>query len=282
MSLLIFFLFTTSNFFLYAIYMPRRKSHHRHKRRNVVDYRVRTKAIFFAVIFIIVIAFFLNPKPADLTLDNVYRKFSHSMLHEESEYVTDEYVNDIHSQDGTFQPAPLAAIFENTPVSKGGPLAAESIATVLPANIEKHILAATDDSKWIEVDLSDQRLYAWENGNKVFEFTISSGKPWTPTLKGEFRIWIKLRYANMKGGSKQRGDYYFLPNVPYVMYYDRGYGIHGTYWHNNFGQVMSHGCVNLTIDDSGKLFDWVGPSLNGKSVAKSTAENPGTRVIVHD
>ena len=49
---------------------------------------------------------------------------------------------------------------------------------------------------------------------------------------------------------------YYLPNVPYVQYFYRDYAIHGTYWHNNFGTPMSHGCVNLTIPDSQWIFNW--------------------------
>ena len=49
---------------------------------------------------------------------------------------------------------------------------------------------------------------------------------------------------------------YDLPNVPYVMYFYRGYGLHGTYWHNNFGTPMSHGCVNLTLADAKWLYEW--------------------------
>lgn len=53
-----------------------------------------------------------------------------------------------------------------------------------------------------------------------------------------------------------RGEDYDVPNVPYVMYYDRGYGIHGAYWHNNFGTPVSHGCVNLAPNHAKWLFDW--------------------------
>lgn len=51
-------------------------------------------------------------------------------------------------------------------------------------------------------------------------------------------------------------DEYFLPAVPYVMYFHGNYGLHGTYWHNNFGQPMSHGCVNLPTDAAQWLFNW--------------------------
>lgn len=128
----------------------------------------------------------------------------------------------------------------------------------------RSVLGAAATAKRIEVDLSAQRLYAFEGDQKVFEFPISSGKPWWPTPTGTFRIWIKLRYAKMEGGSKSLGTYYYLPNVPYIMYFSnervpqwKGYGLHGAYWHNNFGVPMSHGCVNLRPDDAGRLFHWV-------------------------
>ena len=259
----------------------KRERKQRPRQKHIVNFRIRPKYVVFATISAVIAFFFLNPKPAEVNLDNMYRKLAHTFIHEESEYLADAYVQDILEQDGMFdQGSQLAAVFENDPVNAvSEPPVSRFLTTVLPAQTQ---VALQNDQKWIEVDLSDQKLFAWENGNKAFEFVISSGKPWTPTLKGEFRIWIKLRSANMKGGSKERGDYYFLPNVPYVMYYDRGYGIHGTYWHNNFGQVMSHGCVNLRTEDAGQLFAWVGPYLDGKSVAKSTPENLGTRVIVHD
>lgn len=118
--------------------------------------------------------------------------------------------------------------------------------------------------KRVEVDLNNQRLYAFTGEKKVFDFIISSGKPWWPTPTGIFYPWIKLRFSRMAGGSVANGTYYDLPNVPYVIYFGnsqipnwRGFGLHGTYWHNNFGYPMSHGCVNLTISDMEKLYHWM-------------------------
>lgn len=263
--------------------MPRKKSA-RGRRTHKVDFRVRPAHFFF--VFLLACGFFLiNPKPADVTMSNVRQKIMHVLSHEQSEYLTDAYVNDIVAQNGEydFSANKLAAIFDNNPVVgiQQSP-SSQFLTTVLPAYTELHTLAAQDDSKWIEIDLSEQKIMAWENGDKKMEFLVSSGKPWTPTLTGDFRIWIKLRYANMKGGSKERRDYYFLPNVPYVMYYDRGYGIHGAYWHMNFGQPMSHGCVNVKPDEAGQLFAWAGPDMQGKSVIKSSNDNPGTRVVIHE
>jgi lipoprotein-anchoring transpeptidase ErfK/SrfK/vancomycin resistance protein YoaR len=111
--------------------------------------------------------------------------------------------------------------------------------------------------KWIEVNLAAQRLTAYEGDWPVLSTLISSGLPRTPTPKGTFEIFTKLRFDDMRGGSVAAGDYYFLPKVPYVMYFAAGgYALHGTYWHNNFGRPMSHGCVNLSTRDAEWLFNW--------------------------
>ncbi len=144
------------------------------------------------------------------------------------------------------------------------------------------VLGATTDERWIEVDLSEQKLRAHNGNNIDYEFLISSGK-WAPTPTGEFRIWVKLKYTKMEGGRKENNTYYYLPNVPYVQYFYKGYGIHGAYWHNNFGQPMSHGCINLSIPDAEKLFYWTSPSLKqGKSIVYSSKEGPGTKVVIHE
>jgi lipoprotein-anchoring transpeptidase ErfK/SrfK len=107
-----------------------------------------------------------------------------------------------------------------------------------------------DEERWIDIDLSDQRLYAYEKETLVQSFLVSTGTWQTPTLTGQYHVYIKLRYDDMSGPG------YFLPDVPYTMYYYLGYGIHGTYWHNNFGTPMSHGCVNLRTEDAEWLFNW--------------------------
>jgi len=118
--------------------------------------------------------------------------------------------------------------------------------------------------KRVEINLSEQKLQAFSGDEKVFDFVISTGKPWWPTPTGTFYPWIKLRLAGMQGGSVTYGTYYNLLNVPYVIYFGnnevpnwRGYGLHGTYWHNNFGYPMSHGCVNLKTPDMEKLYYWM-------------------------
>ncbi len=110
--------------------------------------------------------------------------------------------------------------------------------------------------KWIDVNLSTQTLAAYEGNQVVYTARVSTGIARYPTPVGTFRIQRKYRYSDMSGGSHARGDYYYLPNVPYCMYYYAGYSLHGTYWHSNFGTPMSHGCTNLSIADAAWLFDW--------------------------
>ncbi len=112
--------------------------------------------------------------------------------------------------------------------------------------------------RWIDIDLSEQRLYAYKGNNLKRSFTISTGTWQFPTVTGKYHIYVKYESAHMSGPG------YYLPNVPYTMYFYQGYGIHGTYWHNNFGTPMSHGCVNLRTEDAGWLFSWasVGTLVN--------------------
>lgn len=140
---------------------------------------------------------------------------------------------------------------------------------------------AVGEEKWIEISLSQQMLRAWEGNRIVMEFPISSGK-WYLTPKGDYNIWYKTRRQKMEGGSKELGTYYYLPNVPHNMFFYKGYAIHGAYWHNNFGQPMSHGCVNSPLASVAELFEWAGPIVpEGQNYVRASAENPGTRVFVH-
>ena len=104
--------------------------------------------------------------------------------------------------------------------------------------------------KWIDINLSEQKLYAYEGDSIVASFWVSTGLPDTPTVTGTFYVWVKLLYDDMAGLD------YYLPDVPYVMYFYKGYGIHGTYWHSNFGNPMSRGCVNMETSEAGWLYNW--------------------------
>jgi len=112
--------------------------------------------------------------------------------------------------------------------------------------------------RWIDVDLSTQTTHAYEGDVLIRSFIVSTGTWQTPTVTGTYRIYVKYESADMYGAD------YYLSGVPYVMYFYEGYGLHGTYWHNNFGTPMSHGCVNLSPSDAAWLFDFarVGTVVN--------------------
>ena len=86
--------------------------------------------------------------------------------------------------------------------------------------------------------------------NAVKSFVVSTGTWQYPTVTGQYQIYVKYEAAPMSGPG------YYLPGVPYIMYFYRGYGVHGTYWHDNFGTPMSHGCVNMTVEDSKWMFEF--------------------------
>ncbi len=124
-------------------------------------------------------------------------------------------------------------------------------AVQLPPGVEK-------GDPWVDVDLTHQRAYAYKGKKLLRSFVVSTGTWQHPTVTGQYRIYVKYEAADMAGPG------YYLPAVPYVMYFYRGYGLHGTYWHNNFGTPMSHGCVNFTIEDARWLFNFasVGTLVN--------------------
>jgi lipoprotein-anchoring transpeptidase ErfK/SrfK len=121
--------------------------------------------------------------------------------------------------------------------------------------------APADGMRRITINLTEQTLTAWQGDVVVMHTKVSTGRPATPTVKGRYQIRTKVPVQRM------RGPGYNLPNVPSVMYFFRGYAIHGAYWHNNFGQRMSYGCVNMRLDEAAALYEWA---------------SIGTEVYVHD
>ncbi len=120
--------------------------------------------------------------------------------------------------------------------------------------------AAARGKKWIEIDLSSQRLVAHQGDSVVLRTKVSTGLRRTPTPVGRYSVRTKVRRQTMTGPG------YSLPNVQWVMYFYRDYAIHGTYWHNRFGRPMSHGCVNVRNKQAQFLYNWAGH---------------GTPVIIH-
>ena len=127
-----------------------------------------------------------------------------------------------------------------------------------PDEAQMQYPAEGNGERWIDVNLSEQRVSAYEGDVVMNSFLVSTGVAQTPTVTGKYKIYVKVRIQDMSGPG------YYLRDVPYVMFFYEDYGLHGTYWHNNFGIPMSRGCVNLTVDDAAWLFNWatVGTVVN--------------------
>lgn len=118
---------------------------------------------------------------------------------------------------------------------------------------------AATGTKSIIVDRSDQTLKAYDGEELFMEAEISTGLELTPTPRGTFFIFRKTPSRYMQGPLPYLVDqqYYDLPGVPWTLYFtEGGAAIHGTYWHNNFGNAQSHGCVNLRPEEAEKLYRW--------------------------
>lgn len=193
--------------------------------------------------------------------------------------VNTDRTNHFQTQE-SYNSTEIKAIFQNSVISIPSSLA------LLPQ--PPKVLGDSNFAKKIYVDLSNQMLYAYEGDSLIYSFLVSTGK-WGKTPTGVFNIWGKFRYTKMSGGSTALHTYYYLPNVPYVMFFEndqvagsRGFSIHGTYWHENFGHPMSHGCVNMKTSEAALIYEWTGPNIpDGKNTVRSTSENPGTQIVIY-
>jgi lipoprotein-anchoring transpeptidase ErfK/SrfK len=114
---------------------------------------------------------------------------------------------------------------------------------------------AAKSQKAIVVSISQQMLWAYKGDQVVLSSYVSTGRTGFDTPLGSFAVVDKLPSQTMEGVIG--GEYYNVPDVPWVLYFtNSGHALHGTYWHNNFGTPMSHGCVNLPMDVAAWLYDW--------------------------
>jgi lipoprotein-anchoring transpeptidase ErfK/SrfK len=142
----------------------------------------------------------------------------------------------------------------------------EALSGYQPANIDIKLNVepkqtknyAVDGNRWLYVDLSDFKMVAYEGATPVRTFAISSGASRFPTVTGNYKVYAKIRSQTMKGGDgTPENPLYEVPNVEWIGYFYKDYGIHGVYWHNNFGiKNSSHGCVGIPNTDAQWLYNW--------------------------
>lgn len=135
-----------------------------------------------------------------------------------------------------------------------------------------------DDARWIHVDLAEQVVVAYEGDRPVFATLTSTGRAGHETPTGTFRVQSKHVSGTMDD-LDSGADSYSIEDVPWTMYFEGSYAIHGAFWHDRFGRPRSHGCVNLAPVDARWIFQWsapmLGPGWHGLS------SQPGTGTFVH-
>ncbi|MGA2488559.1 MAG: L,D-transpeptidase [Anaerolineales bacterium] len=137
--------------------------------------------------------------------------------------------------------------------------------------------------KRIDINLTTQTLTCYEMDKLVFSTQVSSGQGSlmaTPT--GNFNVNDKLPSRNMSTTSRLADDIIPLVGVPWCSFFTaEGHAMHGTYWHNNFGFPMSHGCVNMRNEDALWLFRWNQPITAFDNINRSTLDVKGYGTLVH-
>jgi hypothetical protein len=127
--------------------------------------------------------------------------------------------------------------------------------------------------KWLHIDLSEQTLVAYEGDRPVYATLVSTGREGYSTPTGLYRTTRKWLTRTMRGRDPVDGIY-DVEEVPWVMYYLRGYAVHGAYWHDDFGKVRSHGCTNVAPIDMRWVYGWA--SLKVPEGWHGTNAGPGT------
>ena len=175
----------------------------------------------------------------------------------------------------------LLRINYNIPAKHVRPITQEELSPISPD--------VPPEKKLVEVSLIDQTMTAYENGEVVLHRKVSTGLPEygetsglsTITPRGDYNIDPKVPSKHMGDGRMTSEiDAYELPGVPWVSFFVHNIGVafHGTYWHDNFGARMSHGCVNMRCEDAKWLYRWSTPQASSK---EWTIKGMGTRVKVY-
>ena len=135
--------------------------------------------------------------------------------------------------------------------------------------------------RWIDVDVDNQILVAFEGDLAVYATLVSSGAAATPTETGVYRVWLKESEADMKGLNGE--DPYSVATVPWTEFFspEKGLALHTAYWHDQFGTRRSHGCVNLAPRDARWLYFWSDPQVPpGWTMTAGMPEAPGSIVRI--
>lgn len=160
--------------------------------------------------------------------------------------------------------APKYARFEVKEIGEGHVLSADGVwvprEAVRVVTLTERPDEVPADGKWIHVNLDEQTIVAYRGDTPVFASLVATGKEGYDTPSGTYRIRHKYVSITMRGDDPVDGVY-DVAEVPWTMYYQGSYALHGAYWHDSFGNVRSHGCTNIAPADARFLFTWTTPRL---------------------
>jgi lipoprotein-anchoring transpeptidase ErfK/SrfK len=154
-----------------------------------------------------------------------------------------------------------------------GTFIAASDATVVEKSQDRPDGVGPDD-KWIQISITKGTLTAYEGERATFSTLISPGRGGLPKVQnagnkelvkhrntplGVYRVQYKDRYSYMSPDPEQKK--FFISDVPYIQYFRGPFAIHAAFWHEDFGEPMSGGCINLSPQDAEHLFGWTEPQL---------------------
>jgi lipoprotein-anchoring transpeptidase ErfK/SrfK len=145
---------------------------------------------------------------------------------------------------------------------------------------------AEGSRKWIDVSIRHQYLVAYEGTKAVYATLVSTGiagladpEKAPATVRGTYMIHTK-HIASTMDDDEDVADSYSLRDVPFVQYFHKGYALHGAYWHDEFGKMRSHGCINLAPIDAAWLFEWTDPPVPEGWHGAINKER-GTPIVIH-
>ncbi len=128
---------------------------------------------------------------------------------------------------------------------------------IRPVDINTTPPKGVTNDRWIEINLYNQTMSVYDQGQLVFAALIATGMKPFYTRPGLFQIQVKKLTENMSGSFEaDHSDYYYLEDVPWTMYYDDARALHGAYWRTLYGYPQSHGCINLAPGDAHWLYNW--------------------------
>ncbi|WP_156339112.1 L,D-transpeptidase [Chondromyces crocatus] len=154
---------------------------------------------------------------------------------------------------------------------------------VKPSELPPH---AKGNTRWIDISILNQVVILYEGPKPVYATAAATGRdgladPKTTfsTVRGTFRI--REKHVTTTMDSHESGNKFELRDVPWVQYFEAGYAIHASPWHDDYGRPRSHGCINLSPIDARRVFMWTDPPVPADWHGANSGPATGEGTIVH-